>query len=69
MNDIINYILILPIGGCVGIASYLWWINDYDMIAYHWIAQLFAVLAGAQFFALPLGIVAGRLKKRVLLFW
>ncbi len=66
MNDIINYLLFLPIGGCIGIATYLWWVTSYD-ITFSWIAQLFAALAIAQFFALPLGIYAGRYKSKALL--
>ena len=30
MNDVINYLLVLPIGGCSGISYYLWWLQVYD---------------------------------------
>lgn len=69
MNDVINYLLVLPIGGCVGIAYYLWWLRAYppDRLQYSWLASLFAALAVTQVCALPLGIAAGRLKSQYLL--
>lgn len=66
MNDIINYLMLLPICGSVGMAYYLWWVKTYS-IEYSWIAEFYAALAVAQVVALPLGIIAGRLKSRVML--
>lgn len=69
MNDVINYLLVLPIGGSCGIAYYLWWLQAYspERLQYSWLAGLFAALAVTQVCALPLGIAAGRLKSQFLL--
>lgn len=69
MNEVINYLLLLPIGACAGLAYYMWWLRDYDVqsLQYSWIAEGFAYIAGAQTLALPLGIIAGKLKSRNLL--
>jgi len=69
MNEVINYLLLLPIGACAGLAYYMWWLRDYDVksLQYSWIAQGFAYIAVVQTLALPLGIVAGKLKSRALL--
>ena len=66
MNDIINYLLIIPICGSTGMAYYLWWIQNYS-ISYSWIAKFFAALSVAQVIALPLGVISGRLKSYGLL--
>ncbi len=69
MNDVINYLLLLPIGACAGLSYYMWWLRGYNTqeIQYSWIADGFAYIAVAQALALPLGIIAGKLKSRVLL--
>lgn len=67
MNDIVNYILFLPIGGCIGVAIYLAdWIN-YKNIPYTWLSNVFIALATAQGVTLPIGFIAGRLKKQFLM--
>jgi len=68
MNDTINYLLMLPIGGCCGLAYYLWWLQTYETeLQYSWLALLFAAMGAAQLIALPLGIYAGRYKSKMLL--
>ena len=69
MNEVINYLLLLPIGTCAGLAYYLWWLNDYeaDELEYFWLANSFMYVAIAQIVALPLGIVAGKLKNKWML--
>ncbi len=66
MLDVINYLLTFPIGGCIGLAAYFWWISSLN-INFIWLPQLYLALGLAQIFALPLGIVSGRLKSRLLL--
>ena len=62
MNDVINYLLLLPMCGCVGLAVYL---GQYSVLPYYTgLSQLNIALAIAQFVALPLGITAGRLKSQ-----
>jgi hypothetical protein len=68
MNDVINYLLLLPIAGSIGISVYLWWIKDYA-IQYSWIAIFFAALGAAVLICIPFGIISGRLKSRFLLTW
>ena len=66
MNDVINYLLLLPIAACAGLSYYMWWLRDYDVdnLQYSWIAEGFAYIAGMQAIALPLGIIAGKMKSR-----
>ena len=62
MNDVINYLLLLPMCGCIGLAVYL---GQYSLLPYYsGLSQLNIGLAIAQFVALPLGIAAGRLKSQ-----
>lgn len=67
MNDIINYLLLIPIGGCAGIGSYLNWMNDNEKIAYFWLSSYFIAVAVVQFVQIPIGIYAGREKNYALL--
>ncbi len=69
MNDVINYLLLLPIAACTGMAYYMWWLREFDVedLQYSLIADIFAYVSGAQFFVLPLGIIAGKFKSRVAL--
>lgn len=66
MLDVINYLLILPIAGCVALTIYYWWIQDLDLEA-NWFPRLYLALAVAQIVALPLGIISGKIKSRILL--
>ena len=67
MNDIINYLLLLPIAGCSGMAYYMRDWQYYYGLPYFWSAKLFLSVAVAQAFALPLGVYAGRLKSQFML--
>lgn len=65
MNDIINYLLVLPMCGCIGLAVYL---GQYSVLPYYsGLSRLNTGLAVAQFVALPLGIAAGRMKSQVMI--
>ena len=66
MNDIISYLLLIPIGGCAGMGVYLNWMNGSD-IDYDWLSTYFIVISVVQFFQIPLGLYAGRQKKFYLL--
>lgn len=53
MNDVINYLLLIPISGCIGVASYL---GEYPTLPYYaGLSRLNIALAIAQCVALPLG--------------
>ena len=67
MNDIVNYILFLPIGACIGVAIYLADWNSYKNIPYTWLSDVYVALAVAQGVTLPIGFIAGRLKKQYLM--
>lgn len=69
MLDIINYLLLLPIGACIWQAIAFWSIQELqgNGITLTWLPKLYVVLACAQLVALPLGIVSGRYKSRPLL--
>lgn len=69
MLDIVNYLLLLPIGACIWQAIAFWSIQELqgDGITLTWLPNLYVVLACAQLVALPLGIVSGRYKSRPLL--
>ena len=67
MNDIVNYILFLPIGACIGVAIYLTSWTNYDKIPYTWLSDVYIALAVAQGVTLPIGFIAGRLKKQYLM--
>jgi hypothetical protein len=67
MNDIINYLLILPIAGCAGMGYYMWDWQFYEGLPYSWSAKMFIAIAACQAAALPLGIFAGRVKSQALL--
>lgn len=65
MNDVINYLLILPMCGCIGLAIYL---GQYSVLPYYsGLSRLNIGLATAQFVALPLGIAAGRMKSQIMI--
>jgi len=66
MMDVINYLLVIPVASCVGQTVALWWIQDLHM-EFSWLPLLYLVTAVVQALALPLGILAGRLKSRNLL--
>jgi hypothetical protein len=66
MLDMINYLLVIPIASCIGQTVGFWWIRSLD-IKYTWVPYLYMSLALAQIVALPLGIIAGKLKSRNLL--
>ena len=66
MNDIISYLLLIPIGGCAGMGIYLSWMAGSD-IDYDWLSTYFIVIAIVQFFQIPVGVYAGRQKRYYLL--
>lgn len=65
MNDIINFLLILPIAGCVGVGAYVYKLRS--LAYFSWFPIFFIGLAALQVVALPLGIIAGRLKSQPML--
>lgn len=64
MNEVINYLLILPIGASGSLAYYLWWLTDYDSdeLQYSWLPSTFIGGAAGILVALPIGITGGKLK-------
>jgi hypothetical protein len=65
MNDVINYLLVLPMCGCIGLSIYL---GQYSVLPYYsGLSRLHIGLAVAQFVALPLGIAAGRMKSQMMI--
>lgn len=66
MNDIINYLLLLPMAACVGLSWYLLQFANQSTY-FEILAYLFIALAVGQVIALPLGIAAGRLKSLTLI--
>jgi hypothetical protein len=69
MNDMINYLLVLPIAGTIGLAVYFWWMLADDLLSTNWLPYLYLSLGLAQLVVLPMGISAGRMKSRNLLRW
>lgn len=69
MNEVINYLLILPIAASSSLAYYLWWLTDFDAdeLEYSWLPRSFLAGAVGIFVALPLGIIAGKFKNKWLL--
>lgn len=67
MNDIINYLLIIPIGGCAAFAWYMTAWLQYGKVPYRWSSRFFGALAISQAVVLPIGILAGRQKSYILL--
>lgn len=67
MMDVINYLLLLPIAGCLYEAYTFWWFRRIENLDYTWLPVLWVALGAAQIVCLPLGIIAGRIKSRKLL--
>lgn len=67
MLDMINYLLLLPVAGCVALSIYFWWLLSIEGLDESYLPVLFLSLALAQIIALPLGITSGRMKSRPLL--
>eukprot|EP01039_Chlorochromonas_danica_P003295 gene3295-3615_t len=68
MMDVINYLLIFPIAGCIALTIYFWWIQDLlEGLTTTSLPILFLVLGLMQVVALPLGIISGRNKSRAML--
>ena len=61
MNDSMNYLLMLPIAGCVAITWYSWWMRDLIWDLY-WVPDAFLLVSIMQVVQVPLGIAGGRLK-------
>jgi hypothetical protein len=66
MLDVINYLLVLPIACCIGLTINFWWITDLQLDG-NVFPYIFLTLTIAQVIALPLGIISGKIKSRVLL--
>ena len=66
MNDIMNYLLLLPMAACIGLSWYLLQFGSH-LPSFEFLAYLFIALAVSQVVALPLGISAGRLKSITLI--
>ena len=47
MNEFINYLLILPIAVCLGLADYLWWTSKYEL-PQNWIPAALVALGILQ---------------------
>ena len=62
MNDVINYLLAIPIAACVGLAFYLWWMREQDL-EYSWLTDFYISMAVCISMLIPLGIVAGKIKS------
>lgn len=67
MLDVINYLLVLPIAACAAQTWGFWWIDTLQGLEYTWLPLLYLALSMTQVAILPLGIVAGRKKSRLLL--
>eukprot|EP00602_Paraphysomonas_sp_CaronLab_P000778 CAMPEP_0185029802 /NCGR_PEP_ID=MMETSP1103-20130426/16350_1 /TAXON_ID=36769 /ORGANISM="Paraphysomonas bandaiensis, Strain Caron Lab Isolate" /LENGTH=325 /DNA_ID=CAMNT_0027564689 /DNA_START=366 /DNA_END=1343 /DNA_ORIENTATION=+ len=74
MNDTINYLLMLPIGGTSAVAAWTWWMRKYDgrngegsEMSTYWVPYVFLSLSIFEVIQMPLGIGAGRLKSRIML--
>ena len=67
MNDVINFLLGLPIAGAVGISVGMWTWTAYGDISYDWFNKLYLAMAVCQVIALPMGIIAGKLKHQILM--
>jgi hypothetical protein len=83
MNDSMNYLLMLPIGGCCGLGVYTLWMRSVCVssssflemtypdsnyeLATYWVPYAFFALSAAEIIQIPLGIAAGRLKSRYML--
>jgi hypothetical protein len=68
MLEYINYLLILPIAGCIGITINFWFILDLHEISGNFFPYIFLALTVAQVIALPIGIASEKFKSRKLLF-
>ena len=67
MNEIMNYLLMLPIAAGAGVTYYTWWMRDLSWDLY-WIPDAFLLISLMQVVQVPLGIAGGRLKApRILL--
>lgn len=65
MNDVINYILLVPIGGCIGVITGLRSWETYDgQYSFEWFHKLYIAVAVAIFVSIPIGIIAGKLKNK-----
>lgn len=67
MNDIINYLLVLPMCACAGMAWYMWDWQQFEGLPYFWAPRTFMSLAICQLIAFPFGVRAGRLKSQLML--
>lgn len=66
MNDIMNFLLLLPAIACSYVADYTWWMRHYN-VPFYWLADIFLGFGILQFSMLPLGIIAGRMKSQNLM--
>ena len=48
MNEVINYLLMMPIGACLGLGDYLWWLRNYNL-PHRWLPLLFIAEGILQF--------------------
>jgi hypothetical protein len=55
MNDVINYLLLVPILLCIVMGLYLWEWDSYTTLPYLWVPILFVAVAICQVVSLPLG--------------
>jgi len=62
MSEVINFLFVIPIAACVGLAIYLWWMG-YANLTYSWLSEFFIALAAAQLVVVPVGIYAGAKKN------
>jgi hypothetical protein len=63
MNDIMNFLLVLPTLACGLVARNMWWMRKYD-IPFYFLADFYLIFCGVQIAMLPLGVLAGRMKSQ-----
>ena len=67
MNDVINYLLFVPLTGCIGIYIGMRTWSDYGGVKFSWFSKLYLALSIGIFLSIPLGIFAGKFKFQVLM--
>ncbi len=67
MNDVINYLLFVPLAGCIGIYIGMRTWSDYGGVKFVWFSKLYLALSIGIFLSIPLGIFAGKFKFQLLM--
>ena len=66
MNDVVNYLLAIPVAACCGLTYYLWWMRQ-QRLSYSWLTDFFIAMAVGLLMLVPWGVVAGRLKNMTMM--